>query len=237
MILIKDFRSILLITLIGLNFSGVSKAALFDRGGGMIYDDVLDVTWLQDANYAKTSGYDADGLMTWNAAKTWADNLSFGGYNDWRLPDVQPINGGNFNTNFSNDGSTDTAYNITSTRSELANLFYVSLGNDGFRDASGALSGCSSVSPFCLTNSGPFINLQPSIYFFGVDITSIRVWVFNFGSGFQSVNFKNNSFYAWAVRSGDVVAQNSVPSPAPVWLVSIGLLLFRGGWQRFNSFS
>ena len=30
-------------------------AALWDRGGGLIYDDVFDITWLQDANYAKTS--------------------------------------------------------------------------------------------------------------------------------------------------------------------------------------
>ena len=35
--------------------SGV-YAALHDRGSGLIYDDVLNITWLQDANYAKTSG-------------------------------------------------------------------------------------------------------------------------------------------------------------------------------------
>jgi len=29
----------------------------------MIYDDVLNITWLQDADYAQTSGYDPDGLM------------------------------------------------------------------------------------------------------------------------------------------------------------------------------
>ena len=32
-----------------------SQAALYDRGNGLIYDDVLDITWLQDANYAKTT--------------------------------------------------------------------------------------------------------------------------------------------------------------------------------------
>ena len=29
------------------------------------YDTALNITWLADANYAKTSGYDADGLMNW----------------------------------------------------------------------------------------------------------------------------------------------------------------------------
>ncbi|EGK72256.1 hypothetical protein METUNv1_01372 [Methyloversatilis universalis FAM5] len=34
--------------------SGVAQAPLHDRGGGLVYDDVLDVTWLADANYART---------------------------------------------------------------------------------------------------------------------------------------------------------------------------------------
>ena len=34
-----------------------AQAALVDRGGGMLYDTVLNITWLQDANYAKTSNY------------------------------------------------------------------------------------------------------------------------------------------------------------------------------------
>jgi len=37
--------------------TNISNAGLIDRGEGMIYDDVLDITWLQDSNYAKTSGY------------------------------------------------------------------------------------------------------------------------------------------------------------------------------------
>lgn len=55
---------------------GLSVGALIDRGGGLIYDDVLDITWLQDANYAMTSQYDVDGLMTWNEATNWAANLA-----------------------------------------------------------------------------------------------------------------------------------------------------------------
>ena len=46
--------------------SSSSHAALYDRGNGLIYDDVLNITWMQDANYAKTSGYDPDGAMTHN---------------------------------------------------------------------------------------------------------------------------------------------------------------------------
>lgn len=57
------------------------NAALNDRGGGLIYDDVLDITWMQDANYF-------GGTMSWNDAMTSVDNLVFQGYDDWRLSTV-----------------------------------------------------------------------------------------------------------------------------------------------------
>jgi hypothetical protein len=56
--------------LLAAGLSGAAQAALVDRGGGLIYDTDLNVTWLQDANYAQTSGYDADGRMTWGDATT-----------------------------------------------------------------------------------------------------------------------------------------------------------------------
>ena len=72
--------------LAGLGFTGASQASLIDRGNGLLYDNVLNVTWLQDANYAKTSGYGATGLMSWDNATTWAANLNFDGLTGWRLP-------------------------------------------------------------------------------------------------------------------------------------------------------
>ena len=54
------------------------QAALINRGGGMIYDQGYDLTWLQDANMA--------GAMNWDQATDWANELDFAGYTDWRLP-------------------------------------------------------------------------------------------------------------------------------------------------------
>jgi len=45
-----------------------SHAALVDNGGGLIYDDVLDITWAQP-----------DALRTWDNANTWAAGLTLGG--------------------------------------------------------------------------------------------------------------------------------------------------------------
>jgi hypothetical protein len=35
-----------------LGFSPLARATLWDRGGGLIYDDDLNITWLQDPYYA-----------------------------------------------------------------------------------------------------------------------------------------------------------------------------------------
>jgi len=68
-----------------LSFTGVGvQAALLGRapatpGGNdyqAYYDTDLNITWLADANYAKTSGYDPDGLMTWNEAQSWIPSLN-----------------------------------------------------------------------------------------------------------------------------------------------------------------
>lgn len=56
-----------------------ANAILHDRGNGLIYDDILNITWMQNANYA-------DGTMKWEDAMILADNLVFADYNDWRLP-------------------------------------------------------------------------------------------------------------------------------------------------------
>jgi len=56
------------------------------------------------------------------------------------------------------DGTTTAGYNITS--SEMGHLYYTELGNDGYFDTSGNTTGCSESSPYCLTNTGDFQNLQ-----------------------------------------------------------------------------
>ena len=93
------------LVLVGLSvFALPSTAALYDRGNGLIYDDVLDITWMQDANFVKTSGYAAaninpdnsdqsffaDGSIGWVAAKTWAAQLNYQGFSDWRLASATP---------------------------------------------------------------------------------------------------------------------------------------------------
>ncbi len=62
----------------GVLASSVAQAALFDRGGGLIYDDDLNVTWAANPLI--------DGRKPWADANSWAAGLTYGGLSGWRLP-------------------------------------------------------------------------------------------------------------------------------------------------------
>lgn len=185
--------------------SSLAYAELIDRGKGLVYDDVLKITWLKDANYARTSGYDSDGRMNWDEANTWVSSLTYGGYDDWRLPTIRPINEQKFNYKFSDNGSSDVGYNTASKESELAYMFYVNLKNRGWNDTAGKESGCKPPE-YCLTNTEGFINLQHYVYWFNVEYEHLadRAWVFYTFDGLQNYHSKSNEFHVWPVRSGDV---------------------------------
>jgi hypothetical protein len=229
--ILRKLNALLLLTAIGLNLSSVAQASLVDRGEGMIYDDVLDVTWLKDANYAKTSGYTYEGepgwlkgtgQMNWSRATEWAENLSYGGYNDWRLPSVNPVNFERMQHSSSNDGSTDIGINISSTQSEMGYMFYQNLGN----------AGCNGTD-LCLTNTGIFNNLQPDSYWSSRTFTPgprhRLAYVLDMDKGKQRTETLANPGYAWAVRSGDVAV---VPAPATAWLLGSSLLGLAGLSRR-----
>ena len=113
----KIFKAVLNACLLMFLCVGIANATLWDRGGGLIYDDVLDITWLQDANYAKTVGVVTSGAMPWFTAESWVSSLSYydsvrdAYLDDWRLPTADQC----------------TGYNCTN--SEMGHLYYISLGN------------------------------------------------------------------------------------------------------------
>ena len=100
------------------------------------FDPTLNLTWLADANYATTSGFVADGHMDFLSGNNWARGLMLFGGSEWRLPTLSPVNDTvNFDTAFSNNGSTD--YGTAKTNegwgedSELGYMHYVHLRNKG----------------------------------------------------------------------------------------------------------
>ena len=226
--------------LAGLALSGGAQATLFDRGGGLIYDDVLDVTWLQDANYGAGSSYDnglstTDGSMSWANAVAWAANLSYYDsvrgvtYDDWRLPTV--LDTGMPGCDFGYDG-TDCGFNVQTydagigtVYSELAYMYYVNLGNQGYADTSGVpQSGYGLVDdPLNPNDESLFANLKLYPYWSGTEYApnANDAWHFGLATGDQGADGKDFAFNAWAVRSGDVAAP--VPEPETYALLLAGL--------------
>jgi hypothetical protein len=187
-----------------------------------LYDTVLNVTWLRNAN--------ANGLMNWTQANTWAANLVVGAYDDWRLPTLGPVNGTSFNYNFTNNGTSDHGFGATGagwgTASEMGHLFYVTLGNKGYcTPGAGGSSGCAEQPGWGLTNTGAFQNLQSVLYWSGLEYApnTYGAWYFNTYDGSQYDYDKTRSLYALAVRPGDVLAPAAVPIPAALPLLLSGL--------------
>lgn len=193
--------------------SSANAALLSSAGGQAYYDDVLDITWVADANLAKTSGYDADGLQNFADAQTWIGSLntaSYLGVSNWRLPASLYVDSSCSSPTDGWPGSSGA----NCTGSEMGHLYYV--------------DGKTASQP------APFSNVQSSNYYWsGTDYGSSGalsyVFLFN-NSGAQSGDGKATGHFAWAVRDGAISA---VPAPAAVWLLGTGLAGLGGRrWLR-----
>ena len=166
-------------------FLTITHATLWDRGGGLIYDDELNITWLQDANLAWTNKFGVsditwDGQMSWYTAIEFIaamNTANYLGYNDWRLPTTA-----------------GTGYN-DGTEGEMGYLFWETLWtSEGI-------------------NSGPFTNIQSFVYWTGTECdypTPGHAWTFAFDYGGQHEYDKNYWAFVWPVRDGDVVVAVTV---------------------------
>jgi len=143
--------------------------------------------------------------MNWHTASAWADDFSFAGYDDWRLPTTlqpDPTCDGHWNGN-------DLGYNCTG--GEMGHLWYVDLGNVAYGP---------------MTNTGGFQNLHSYYYRSGTNfIDDDSDWdyrfVFQMGNGSSSgMSIPGGGVYAIAVRTGDVPV---VPEPQTYALMLAGL--------------
>lgn len=145
----------------------------------MIYDDVLDITWLQDASHAGTA-------MTLLDGAAWAAALEYGGFDDWRIP-ISDKNYDGLIVTYSEALSTEEACRDN----EYAYMHYFNLG--GVHGTN--LTGDQTVGDIT------FYNIQmwhwSSNWFNGLGVG------FNFVIGSADSNHSTYLRMPWAVRDGD----------------------------------
>lgn len=160
----------------------------------LIYDPYLNIYWMKDGN--------KQGLMTWDDAKEWAEQLTYGGYDDWRLPSTpdgyyEKTDGTIWDYYETNPYSNDVKYNVTF--SELGSLYYNTFkltADKGLSTAENSL----------------FDKLQTDYYWFKTASRPLdgnpAAWIFDFEFGTQFTNTTNSYAYAIAVR-------DAIPAPEP----------------------
>lgn len=198
--------------LAALVLSGATQAALFDRGGGMVYDDDLNITWMADWNHARTSGFDPDGLMLWNTAAAWVESLEYGGYSDWRLPSA-----------LNADGSGPCTGSLC-TGGELAHMYFNELG----------VTPLSSILTGDPAKLALFNNVQTGSYWTGTDFNGNAVFFSVGGHGYLPKGpFRFfDGLSVVAVRDGDV---SPVPEPEAAAMMLLGLGVLMLALRRRNA--
>lgn len=196
-----------------LSSASIANSALLDRSNGMIYDDVLGITWLADASYAKTSGYDDDGRISFDEANIWAEQLSYGGFDDWRLHKAsQP----------SDTCENGVGYDYDCIQNELVYMFMVNLG---FKDIPQPVTSYIPNENYYL-----FQNLNLTVpYWSGTLMIPSTAEFGYYTTGLGQAGVEQNavdtivSWGAWAVRDGDVIAA-SVPEPSTLVICFLGII-------------
>lgn len=204
--------------------TATAQASVFDRGGGLIYDDDLDVTWLADADYSRSSGYDADGYLAWDEANQWATSLVYldtirgTALTGWRLPRTTYPD----STCSSSSISTTDVYDCVG--SEMGHIFYEELGGVATQN----------IATTHNANFRLFSNHRSNRYWSETPLAADDrlAWSFDFVYGGQLVDTKSAHFFAWAVRDGDVLY---VPEPASALLLALGIAGLRAVQHRSPS--
>lgn len=207
----------------GISQNTQAKLIIYDSGPGLVYDTENDITWLMNANYAETIGYDdllygsnTGGKLTWYDAVEWVSNLTIYDtknnivWSNFRLPTYDGTYGSNY-------------YGIYEG-SEFYNLYYLELGN-----VLDYIEG--------MEKQGPFINIAEQAYWTGVTNPENSGYanIFAMNWGHHTFDNKLEVKYVWPVMDGDVAGQAglqpiAVPVPSAAILGCLGAGLI--GWLR-----
>lgn len=246
-----------------LSFSTQAALTAVDLDGNTInghegvYDDVLNITWLANANLAASNNFGVAGItlvggMNWDTAEnfiTAINSASYLGANTWRLPTSTPLNGSVFDISLTYDGSSDNSYQLSAPvdaiynpngqspgfiGSELAYHYYNNFEAIGSCYGTGSsISGCQSSTVFGIANAQDTEGNKSLFSNIQNSVywtgTELAADAFNFHTdvGLQDSNTKDQTHFVWAVADGNLAA-NAVPLPATAWMFGSALLILYG---------
>ncbi len=174
-------------TLQGRDISGRSIAASASAAV-FLYDVTLNITWLKNAN--------VNGQMTWQSAQTWVQSMQVGTFTGWRLP-TTTIPDTSCTISNGNPSIYSLGYGVGCTASEMGHMFNTSLGN-------------APDQP--ISNTGNFDNVQNYYYWSSTPLSSDLNYVWTYQTSINGQAYTGtgtNPFFAFAVRDGDVLVNNS----------------------------
>ncbi|MBY0579361.1 MAG: DUF1566 domain-containing protein [Burkholderiales bacterium] len=239
-----------LMPLLAAGFLGASaaQASLTGNGNGLVYDNVANLTWLQDANLFGTMSaadpslvskiiaavpsvvnmsniYSPSGVYTLSSA-----DFGQGGLLDWFggkawVGYLNSINYRGYNAWSLPAADPSCGVSFNCTNSQLGSLF-------------ASLGGVAGKSIATVHNAGYslFRNVQSSLYWSGTEYASSpdNAWVFDNGNGNQSANTKTNQYYAWwAVLPGNFSAPTMAVVPEPgQWALMLAGFALMGAIAR-----
>lgn len=173
--------------------------------GLIVYDENQGLCWLADANLAGNpvaqqllgvTGINPDGTMDYATAVNWVNALNnydggkgVLGQHNWQLPQ-NPLNDPACSS--FNNGN----FGVSCTGSALGNLYNIGLG----------VVYPNSVIPGVTNSVGPFLNLQPGLYWTS-DANGNAQQTFSFNTGLNGENtVKYNYFHSLAVTATPIGA-------------------------------
>lgn len=196
-------------------------AELYDVGTNLVYDSSLDITWLKDANYPKTSGAaraHSSGYMTWQDAVNWVNDLEYGGATEWRLPSAY-------------ESDLSGPYSGFGPYGELGKMFYNYLGNNqyDFHTKFTKINSLGSLISFDNIQMGGYWTSTVAGY--GANYR----WTFNFFTGASDYVLKDGApKYVWPVHDGNIGTE--IPDTTSLYAITFmgETLTFNGEILTFN---
>ena len=192
----------------------------WSNGHEGVYDSVLDITWLADANYADGTGFLNSGRFNWSEANVFAQDFVFGDFDAWRLPSI-----------LDHPPSQHYGYGYGSYQNETE-LNYI------FQEVLNYNTGGPFSANFIDSESGIEHSINNAeytghTYWFQEASTSWVVGHYSYKPYGQEflVSASQDFNFVWPVHDGDI-GVSAVPLPAGIYLFLSGLVglgLMRGG--------